>query len=141
MLLKLINKFHTRDPFEIASSLGIIVLYERLGTINGYYHTAYRQKFIHINCDLPYYRQLFTMAHELAHAVLHPKSNTPFLTEYTLFSVNKLEREANKFAVNLLICDSDLKNYVINDYTISQIASIYGLPTELIELRLETFSM
>ena len=68
VVLELINEHQSRDPFEIADNLGIIVLFEQLGTINGYYNTAFRQKFIHINCDLPDYRMKFTAAHELGHA-------------------------------------------------------------------------
>lgn len=109
VISNLIKEHKTRNPFEIADNLGIIVLFEPLGSINGYYNTAFRQKFIHINQDLPDNRRIFTAAHELGHAILHPKSNTPFMKEMTYLSVDKLEIEANKFAVNLLISDEDLE--------------------------------
>lgn len=134
VISKLVKKHHTRNPFEIADSLGIIILYEPLGSINGYYNTAFRQKFIHINCDLPDYKKTFTAAHELGHAILHPKSNTPFLKEKTYISVNKMELEANRFAVNLLITDEELEEY--KELTINEISMIYGLQEDLIKLRL-----
>ena len=102
---QLISKYKTNNPQEIAQELGIIILFEPLGEINGYYNTAFRQKFIHINNTLVEAKQKFTIAHELGHALLHPKANTPFLRDNTLFSINKLEIEANKFAVDLLITD------------------------------------
>lgn len=135
IISKLIKKHKTRNPYDIADNLGIIVLFEDLGSINGYYNTAFRQKFIHINCNLPDYKKLFTAAHELGHALLHPKSNTPFLREKTYLSVNKLEIEANKFAVNLLISDEDLKEY--KELTTGQLAMIYGFHEELIQLRID----
>lgn len=49
---QLISKYKTNNPQEIAQELGIIILFEPLGEINGYYNTAFRQKFIHINNTL-----------------------------------------------------------------------------------------
>lgn len=135
LIKKLHKKYRTTNPLELAEYLNITVLFENLGTINGYYNTAFRQKFIHINSNLENHKQKFTIAHELGHAILHPNANTPFLRENTLFSVNKLEREANLFAVYLLISDDDLKEY--KEFTISQLSSIFGIHERLIELRLE----
>ena len=89
----LCRKCDTRDPFTIAAKLGIRVLHEPLGSIRGYYSRTHRIKFIHINQDLSKERQRQVCAHELGHAILHPKSNTPFLRANTLYSVNKLETE------------------------------------------------
>jgi len=133
LVSKIIKKHNTRNPIDICTNLGIIVLYENLGSINGYYNTAFRQKFIHININLPIYKQKFTAAHELGHALLHPKSNTPFLKENSFLSVDKLEIEANKFAVNLLISDEDLIEY--EEFTIGQLSMVFGCHEELIQLR------
>lgn len=118
----------------IAKNLGIILIYEELGSIRGYYNTAYRQKFIHVNSNLSRHEQLFTVAHELGHALLHPKANTPFLRDNTFLSISKFEKEANRFAINLLISDEDLQNY--QGFTIEQIGKVYGYNKNLIELRL-----
>lgn len=135
LINKLYKKYYTTNPIELAKCLNINVIFEELGTINGYYNTAFRQKFIHINSNLEEHKQKFTIAHELGHAILHPKSNTPFLRENTLFSIDKLEIEANLFDVNLLISDEDLREY--QDFTISQLSSIFGIHEKLIELRLK----
>lgn len=130
----LVKMYETRNPFSLARDLGIIVLFEKLGSIDGYYNKQLRMKQIHINEDLPEHMQRFTAAHELGHAILHPNTNTPFLRRHTLFSVGKLETEANKFAVELLIPDSDLTEYA-EHYTVEQIARIYGYNSEIIALR------
>ena len=133
---QLINKYQTNNPQEIAQELGIIVLFEPLGEINGYYNTAFRQKLIHININLTERKQQFTIAHELGHALLHPKANTPFLREKTLFSINKLEIEANKFAVDLLITDEAIAE--VKHLTLDQMANYFGINKNLIKLRLNT---
>ena len=132
---QLISKYKTNNPQEIAQELGIIILFEPLGEINGYYNTAFRQKFIHINNTLAESKQKFTIAHELGHALLHPKANTPFLRDNTLFSINKLEIEANKFAVDLLITDEAIAE--VKHLTLDQMANYFGINKNLIKLRLK----
>ncbi|MGF9913700.1 ImmA/IrrE family metallo-endopeptidase [Paenibacillus ehimensis] len=101
---ELILTHGTNSPFEIAAQKNIVVLYEDLGkNIWGYFTCTNRIPCIHINNRLNYMRALFTGAHELAHGILHPSINTPFLRRNTLFSVDKLERQANRFAIHLLI--------------------------------------
>lgn len=100
---RLCRKYNTCDPFRLARELDIIVLYEELGSIRGYYNKCYKQKFIHINSALPEDEALSTCAHELAHAVLHSNLNTIFLKEHTLFSISRFENEADSFASDLLL--------------------------------------
>lgn len=129
------SKCGSRDPFEIARQKRILVLYECLGTIRGFYSKANRQKFIHINRELPRELQSIVCAHELGHAVLHPNANTPFLRANTFFSVNRFEIEANKFMVCMLVSDEYLCDAFEYGYTLPQIAGNVGLPDSLIEYR------
>lgn len=131
-----IKKYGTRDPFRIAKEKDILILYEDLGSIQGYYNKQFRTKQIHINRNIPDHLQTFTAAHELGHALLHPNESTPFLKNCTLQVVDKLEIEANKFAVELLISDSAIQEYTDQSFTIEQIARIYGYAVELIKLKL-----
>ena len=62
-VVKLVKKYKTRNPFEIAKNENIIVIYEELGSINGYYNKFARQKFIHINSNLSEQMQIVTCAH------------------------------------------------------------------------------
>ena len=135
LIRKLERKYQTRNPFDLATSLGILILKEDLGTINGYYNKQFRIKQIHINHNLPEHLQILTCAHELGHALLHPNSSTPFLRSFTFFSVDRMEIESNKFAVELLIPDDFMAEY--QEYTTEQIARIMGYSEELIKLRLK----
>lgn len=130
--------YKTENPFDIIRAKKILLLSEELGLIRGYYNLVLRQKQIHINCNLEGLQRTFTVTHELGHAIRHPKSNTPFLLANTYQSVDRLEIEANKFAVEFLISDDILLECLrYQDYTIEQTARILGYHKELIELRLK----
>ena len=49
----LVRRFGTRDPFQIAKSLGINVLFcEDFGSLKGMYRVIKRNRFIFLNRDL-----------------------------------------------------------------------------------------
>lgn len=130
---KLIKNNNTNNPFEICKALDIVVKFENLGNIFGYCDTHFRMRSIHINENVPEHLQAFVCAHELGHALLHRNINTPFLSKNTLFSIDKIERQANTFAVELLLPDNILKEYEdINFYCLAQCA---GIPNGLEELK------
>lgn len=129
----LMEKYKTNCPFKIAKAMGIIIVYENLGNILGYYSKHFRIQFIHINQDANEAQRRFICAHELGHAVEHPDINTSFLKKNTLFSTEKIEVEANTFAVELLLPDELLKN--LGDYTIYDIFQVNGIPKEFVALK------
>lgn len=120
----LVNRFDTNCPFKIAKGLGIIIQYEYLGNILGYYSKHFRIPIIHINESSGERQQLYTCAHELGHAVLHPNANTPFLKKYTLFSTDRIEIEANTFAVELLFS----RNSSDKDIFVHEVFEDYKIP-------------
>jgi len=100
----LIKTHGTNDPFRMAAQSKIEVLFEDLGkNIWGYYACMNRIASIHVNNRLDEFRTKFAMAHEFGHHTLHQGVNTPFLRKNTLFSIEKIEREANNFAVKLIV--------------------------------------
>ena len=126
---KLMRKYNTNDPFKLAESLNIIVKYDDLGNTWGYFITYKRIKIIHINNNLEEWLQRYTCAHELGHSILHKGVPTPFLKRHTLFSIDKIERQANTFAVELLMPDKVISQY--EGYTVHNIADIVGIPNGL----------
>ncbi|WP_328800311.1 ImmA/IrrE family metallo-endopeptidase [Paenibacillus sp. LX16] len=101
---ELILTHGTNSPLEIATERKIVVLFEHLGKQTwGYYSNTNRLPVIHINNRLSREQAIYTSAHELGHAILHPGINTPFLRSNTFYSVDKLERQAHRLAVHLLI--------------------------------------
>lgn len=126
---KLMRKYNTNNPFKLAESLNIIVKYDDLGNTWGYFITYKRIKIIHINNNLEEWLQRYTCAHELGHSILHKGVPTPFLKKHTLFSIDKIERQANTFAVELLLPDNVIAQY--EGYTVHNIADIVGIPNGL----------
>mgnify|MGYP000281037511 CR=1 FL=1 len=135
LVRRLIKKHGTTNPYTIIKEIGITIVYEDLGTINGYFNKLLRNKQIHINQNLTEREELLTICHELGHAIMHPNVSTPFLISSTYLSVNKLEIEANTFAINLLIQDADLIEY--QEYSTEQLSKLFGYRKELIELRMQ----
>ncbi len=135
----LIEKYSTNNPFEIADLKNINVHFHPLHKeIMGYYKYIRKNKHIVINSGLNSELKLFTCAHELGHSEFHPKLNTPFLKRKTLLSVDKIENEANRFAVELLIPDNQLNECM--KLSIYEITGIFGLPKELVHLKKYEFS-
>ncbi|ACK90452.1 TPA: ImmA/IrrE family metallo-endopeptidase [Bacillus nitratireducens] len=134
-VLYIAEKHQTIDPFEIASRKDISVMFENLGNTLGFYSTYKRMKFIHINNQIDEITQRFVCAHELGHALLHPKANTPFLRNQTLFSVDRLEVEANTFAVELLLSDDMISEYENTNLSIQEVAEIHGIPKSFARLK------
>lgn len=129
----LVKKHKTNCPFTIAKILGINVVFETLGDTMGYFTNDFRIRFIHINQQLSDKDSIYACSHELGHAILHPDVNTPFLKKHTLFSTAKIEREANTFAVELLLPDSLLQEH--SDCSLFNIAKCVGIPKKLMELK------
>lgn len=124
---QIIKKYGTNNPFDIATAMGIIIRYVDLGKILGFHTRHFRCSIIHINEAATEKQQLFTCAHELGHAVLHPDVNTPFLKSNTYFTTDPIEVEANTFAVELLISQWDS-----NPITIQEATELYGVPKQLL---------
>jgi Zn-dependent peptidase ImmA (M78 family) len=108
---KEIKKHQTNNPFEIAKNRNIIIRYFPLGQTLGFYMKNVRHQVISINNDINDQLKKFVCAHELGHAILHPNENTPFLSKNTLISKDKIETQANFFAVRLLLYDKNLEDY------------------------------
>nr|WP_150959313.1 ImmA/IrrE family metallo-endopeptidase [Aneurinibacillus sp. XH2] len=132
---QLITLYGTNDPFEIAARLNILVLFETLGNIYGFFNTSRRIRMIHINDELCDWLKRFVCAHELGHALLHPDVNTPFLRRNTLFSIDRIEKEANQFAVELLMPDCWIQDNKHDYSTIQDMATACGIPSGLVHLK------
>ena len=109
---KNVKKYKTNCPYEISGCKNIHVVHWNLhNEIWGFYKYERRNRFIFINTNLESHQQRYVCAHELGHALLHTKINTPFLKANTFYSIDKIEREANEFAVKLLLYDKNLEDY------------------------------
>ena len=124
---KLVNVYETRNPFRLAKELNVVIAFEDLGEIYGYYNQFKRVKMIHINVNSSDMQQRNTCAHELGHSILHPEENTPMLSKQSIVSELKIEKEANYFAVNLTI--DNKHNDLVNMRSFQKLEA-FGFPEE-----------
>jgi Zn-dependent peptidase ImmA (M78 family) len=135
-IVNLLEKYGTNEPTELATLLGINIVYEFLADMQGYYVKSNKHKFIVVNDNLDYYDQRVVIAHELGHALLHPELNTSFMTNSTYMNVDKYECQANRFVAELLLPDGFEQGYEFKGKTVEQIAGMVGLGVEIVKLKI-----
>lgn len=137
---RLIRKYGTRDPFEIAEALGIeIIMCPDFKRQKGAFSVIARNCFIFINANLSDEMQRIVCAHELGHALLHRKiaEAAGGLLEFELFDINdQCEYDANAFAATLLLDDEELLDMVHEGHDVVYIARSMGTNVNLILLKL-----
>ncbi|MFC3872043.1 ImmA/IrrE family metallo-endopeptidase [Cytobacillus kochii] len=122
------QKYKTNNSYELANHLKVhIIEWDFPNEIMGVYKYYKRNKFIYLNSNIREEKKLFVCGHEIGHSIVHPRVNTMFLKSKTLYSKDKLEREANLFSLSLLLHHCDFSEF--ND--INHICSHYGIPHEL----------
>lgn len=129
---ELVERFGTRNPYEIAEKLGLHIQEGPLGKIFGCHLDIAGHKFIYVNNDAPRNIQKIVVAHELGHAVLH-QEDYYFFTWGDGFYRNKAEIEAHTFAAELLVSD----DFIIEHpgYTIRQLATLTGYTERLLSFK------
>lgn len=132
----LVSKYDTCEPFLLCDYCGIITQSIPLpeGTY-GLYLKAYGLQFVFISRILNGALSRVVCAHELGHAILHPDTNSLYLTEKTLFSKGRLEAEADIFAAELLISDEDITDRFYECETAEGLAHRLSVPEKYVELK------
>lgn len=132
----LVRKHGTRNPEIIAAELGIFIQRKPFKKILGFYKKTLYEKSITVNSNLPESLQLLIIAHELGHALLHDSRLDEYIHQYSRVPRGKAEIEANKFAAELLIDEKEIDKLYLQDMSIDQLSSYFGVPGELIEYKL-----
>ena len=101
--LEAIQKYKTRDPFEICRQKNIQIIYSDLEPdVRGVYQYYKRKRIIHLNMHMDKIHMRAVLAHELGHVDMHQDYNCIFLDRYTYNTKNTFERQANVYAAELL---------------------------------------
>jgi Zn-dependent peptidase ImmA (M78 family) len=136
---KTVKRAGTKDPRQIAESLGIIIMPEHFNTLKGAYKVVYRQKFIFLNDNLDDKMSDIVILHEIGHDRLHRKNEgkAKVFQEFSLFSFEKndMEHEANLFAAEIALDDNEFLEYVNYGYDVKQIASAMNTNINLAALK------
>ncbi|AVI27189.1 MULTISPECIES: ImmA/IrrE family metallo-endopeptidase [Bacillus amyloliquefaciens group] len=137
---EIIKKFSNNDPLDICSDLNIPILENDLGQkLNGFlqYYEKEDQYIIQISKNRAHKK--FIIAHELGHYFLHKQLNTFKMLNCSITLEEKLERQADIFAAELLITDRMIYDELpyIKHLSNIQLASYFNIPTSVMNLKLE----
>lgn len=102
------TEYETTNPFIICQYLGIHVTYSNM-TVKGMYINSFGVKNIILNSNLTGFSKIFTLAHELWHAIEDNGEEVNFFKDYTFNNTDIYEIRANTFAAYLLL--EDEKDY------------------------------
>lgn len=131
---KLARTYGTRDPFRIAEALGFIIIETPLEDIRGFYQAIHRCRIIYLDNRLSDGDRRWVCAHELGHALQHQGCNRIFMDTRTHMVTSRYEKEADRFAVDLLFSDDDLREMI--ELSIDTVARCLGVSYELAAYRM-----
>lgn len=138
---RLLRRYGTSAPFELADCLGITILEcQDFKLQKGAFKIILNNCFIFINANLSTEMKKLVCAHELGHALLHrPLGKTDTgLMKFELFDItNTTEYEANLFAANLLLDEEEIDSLAREGFDIVQIAHNLGTNVNLLLLKLQ----
>jgi Zn-dependent peptidase ImmA (M78 family) len=147
---KVIEKYNTRNPFELLDAMGAItrISYAFKPTgLKGFATIMNGISYAVINGNLGEQDRLIVAAHEAAHLILHEidilQSPAGAIKDFNIFSNTykgnrgRLEAEANSFSADFLISDDEVMDVITNpDRDFYSSASELYLPPPLFAFKL-----
>ncbi len=140
---KRLKKSQARNPFTIAEDNGIMLLFDPdLNKMKGMYTVIKRNRIIVINSNMPERMQRIVCAHELGHDALHRElAKQGALKEFMLYDMKtRSEYEANVFAAEILLDDTDLEELISYGYDMEQIAISLNTDINLVGIKLSNMN-
>lgn len=135
---ELVDRYHTRDPYELMRQLGIQVLFRDLGSIRGLSTSVQGKGYVVINSEIPEIEQPPVAAHELGHSVLH-QSHVYLYSDTTLYGPDQPEYEANIFAAELLFQDEQILQFQQEELaSYFDLARIFACDPQFVLFKLES---
>ena len=138
--ISLVKKYNTRNPFEIAKSLGInVIRWDGFSRLKGMYKVIKRNRYIFINDNLDENMSKIVCAHEIGHDLFHRAlGENAMLSETMLYDMtSRPEFEANLFASELLLDTDEVLDLVYNyDYNATQIAIKLNSDENLVAMKI-----
>ena len=136
----LVKKYDERDPFKLCRAMGIVLLFQSLGTapdaIKGFFLESKRIRTITVNSDLPEVIQKTIVAHEIGHALFHRKTGIHAFHDIMMFVQNSvMEKEANLFAAEYILEDQKVFEVLNRDTTFFSAAAALYVPAELLDFK------
>lgn len=130
------------DVVGIARDMGLAVKrcrFKKESSISGFFD--FEENAIYVNGGEHYFRQRFTIAHELGHYVMHKdfikSDDYNILYRSDIFNIpdDPREKEANVFARNLLVPPKELALYK-NDATLDELSILFNVSIPVLKIQL-----
>ncbi|QLQ50931.1 ImmA/IrrE family metallo-endopeptidase [Lactiplantibacillus plantarum] len=130
---KLIKKYNTSDPYELAKRCGFIVLYADLGDVNYAQRDYYKRiNVITLNSKSDENLQRYSLAHEIGHAILHHGFSTAFFRKSSgCGMVNWAEKDANDFAMQIML--ANFSDDDVDSMTNYELVESMGLEEKMVD--------
>lgn len=125
------------DPILVAKAYDLEVFTASLPRdVSG--QIFYKEKKIFVEATDYITRQVFSIAHEIGHFILHNDgtSHTSKRDTSSSLGLDEKEIEANTFAANLLMPQDEVLRLAGNKYTLDSMASYFGVSSLAMEYRL-----
>jgi len=135
----LCKHYKTHDPFKIVDALGYQTVFVPLVDVRGFYQHVKRCHIIYIDDVLEERQARFVCAHELGHTLIHKGMNRIFMDTRTHMATSRYEKEADRFAVDLLFDDRDLHEYL--GFSTIDVANHLGISFELAKYRMGSINL
>ena len=138
---RIVNKYGTRDPEKLCSFLGIKIKEVPFTRQKGVYKVISGNRFIFIKEDLDQIMRNIVIWHEIGHDQLHRKDMLIF-QEFNLFDMkdSRLEYEANLFAAQLGLDDSETLDLIYMGKDVSAIAGELSSDINLVALKVSALA-
>lgn len=125
------------DPILIAEKYGLkVLIYELPTDTSG--AIFYKEKTILIDKNDGIKRQIFSVAHELGHFILHKDENKHFSKRdfASSLGLDTKEREANAFAASLLMPEDEVSRLVDLGLKLDDLAGYFDVSSLAMQYRL-----
>ncbi|MBR0411705.1 MAG: ImmA/IrrE family metallo-endopeptidase [Eubacterium sp.] len=132
----IVKRLGTRKPEQIAKELGIKIIGMQSEKLKGSYIVIKKNRYIFIKEDLDEVMRAIVILHEIGHDMLHRKEASMF-KELSLFDMSKsrMEYEANLFAAHIMLPDEEMIGYIMEGYSVDQIAAMMNSDINLVALK------
>lgn len=134
---RLKKKYATADPFELCRCVGLNVRYADIGSLKGMYKYIKGNYFVLINDSLDDNEKALVCCHELCHHLLHRDiAKNIGLYDTMLYDMDgRTENEANMFAAEIMIEDSDIMSLATMGNTAADIAATLGININMVLIK------
>lgn len=114
IIKKLVNESGTTNPEKLCKYLGIKIYYTKMNFM-GFIVKINKVIHIFINSALSKIIKDIVILHELGHYFLHPIDDYLLMKDKFLFTENRMENEANSFAITAFNFLNNSYDYISNN--------------------------